>query len=233
MLKKRKIADTDIDMIYIEDEVIGKALTETGYWEPQLTKWFIKTIKSFNREALFIDIGAHAGYFSLLSTLNSNMYTISFEPNPIQYGILEVNAQGRSIYNIQAAYDNSSAFLEKTMYGNLNNTGDNGEGDNDYYYEVVTANLFDVIYDIPERFAIFDIGIIKIDTQGNEFQIFEWLQKELKDYESKHKKIWYITEVSGPKDPFVLYLMKHDILFETFLHYGAPNKDEADIAFQI
>ena len=49
-----------------QDKFISAGLRSTGIWEPELTRLFIRALEILPH-AVFLDIGANLGYYSLLA----------------------------------------------------------------------------------------------------------------------------------------------------------------------
>src|SRR5438045_2344759 len=65
------------------------------YYEP-LTRALLATL--LRPEDLFLDIGAHIGFFSLTMGVSiRQMKLIAFEPNPKNFGILQANAAANGL----------------------------------------------------------------------------------------------------------------------------------------
>ena len=70
-------------------DYISEAVYVYSYFEPKETKAFIRILKDND---VFIDIGAHIGYYSLLATyFSANSKTFAIEPTPSSYQILKDN----------------------------------------------------------------------------------------------------------------------------------------------
>lgn len=123
---------------------------------------------------LFIDVGAHYGYFTLLiGTANPQCKILAYEAAPENYEILRRNLDlnkldqvlafqraisnrpGRALFNISTASDNCS-FIEHPATPSLGQI------------EVETITLEQVLSSTP-----FTKAIIKIDTDGHELQVLE------------------------------------------------------------
>ena len=71
---------------WILDKNYGRAYFK-GYYEPELTKYICE---SLYEESCFLDIGSHAGYFSLLaSAIAKKGQIICFEPDQNNYKFLQ------------------------------------------------------------------------------------------------------------------------------------------------
>ncbi len=185
-----KIKDTDIFLYYPDDEIIGKNINEIGQWEPELTDYFIKYIREIKNDFIFIDIGAHVGYFSLIcANIRKDCTVYAFEPNKKISNIFKLNA---IVYNniIINECAIGSKNEEKELYCSYNNTGDNSlsleeckKYNSEYYIlscKIRNIDSFNIDWD--------KVKIIKIDTQGTELDIL------LKIYSKAKNNTLFICE---------------------------------------
>lgn len=157
-----------------DDEVIGKAIKETGIWEPELTK-FLSDFSFKKTNPIFLDIGAHIGYFSLLVGHNSFVKIHAFEPHPNIYKLLQWNTR---LYPhiIAHNYAIANKVGEAQLFTSYTNTGDNSLireeiekwNQDQYGSEVIfTKKIHHFDIDLSR------IELIKIDTQGTEHIVFD------------------------------------------------------------
>lgn len=190
-----KIKGTNIPIIYPEDSIIGEHLSTQSEWEPELTKILIKQCREIKDTAIMLDIGAHVGYFSLIAAhANPLVRSIAYEPHIELYKLLITNTIKYGTITYPYAIGEKE---EKTiLYCSKNNTGDNSLS----LKEIQRFNNEDEIYEKPCTVIRFDkfsmpyklVKIVKIDTQGSEFEIFQqvkakvepgifWIVEEQKD----------------------------------------------------
>lgn len=134
-----------------------------GYYEREITDFLIKTIASSD---VFLDIGAHVGYFSLLATrLAKEGKIISFEPfkNNIQFihQIMELNRFSNWELIPNAVSDfNGSLFFEE---GPTSSTGK--------VHKDIAMNKSSVVeaVTLDEFLAVKQIcpNVVKIDVEGH------------------------------------------------------------------
>jgi predicted RNA methylase len=78
-------------------DIISKCLQKDKCWEPYQTEITKELLKDGGH--IFLDVGGHIGYYSLLSSvLNNEVYTI--EMSPIYSGMIKENIKLNSITNI-------------------------------------------------------------------------------------------------------------------------------------
>src|SRR5207302_10135610 len=71
------------------------SLINTGFVEPELTKWILRHIQ---KGMTVLDIGAHHGYFTMLAShlVGPKGQVHAFEPTPSTFSVLELNVGRRS-----------------------------------------------------------------------------------------------------------------------------------------
>jgi len=94
---------------------VGQQLLQNGIsrYEPELTGIFSKLVKD---KHVFLDIGANCGLYSLLAcSVNQNLKTYAFEPEPKCFSLLQVNRKINRLQNltiIQRAVTDRSGILD-------------------------------------------------------------------------------------------------------------------------
>lgn len=129
---------------------------------------------------LFIDIGAHVGYYTLLASKYVK-YVIAFEPNPFNYKFLKINIRLNKLKNVLALNFAVSDFNGKAHLHIPRQRGRaitdesiiNSKGE----VEVRVVRLDDFITKL-----ILKDAVIKIDAEGSELKILYGSFKILKDY---------------------------------------------------
>ncbi|MCB9308604.1 MAG: FkbM family methyltransferase [Lewinellaceae bacterium] len=156
--------------------------------EIHLAKFLILNLQ--NGET-FVDVGAHYGYFSLLSSVivGENGLVYAFEASPKSYNILKKNADNCSnvhCYNVAVSDEDSTLkFYEFPNLYSEYNTLDVQQFQNEEWFSNYTPRVIDIKSMVLERF--FDNEkvipkIIKIDVEGAEFKVI----KGLKNFLSSH-----------------------------------------------
>lgn len=181
---KEPIRTKDNIMMYLnpKDKAVSYFLSKENVWEPFETEIMKKFFKS---NTVFIDIGAHIGYYSLLcASIAKQGKVFAFEPVKENFEILKKNAQVNNFKNIiiseNAISDTDSS---KLLYlSNENNTGDNRffsdnfreipENRLELKVKCVTLDQFLVDYNIKPN-------IIKMDIQGAELLALKGMKKTL------------------------------------------------------
>ena len=157
-----------IPKIFFETSTIDKILFEDVYIKNEYQ------IGELKETDVVIDIGAHRGYFSKLCLDNGSKNVICFEPEKENYNFLQKNLQeysGVKYFNL-AIHGPDTKEIDLYSYYTKYNTGLNSAyklKDYDYKeYEIqkVKCISLDDILNKLEK-----VRLIKIDTEGSEFEI--------------------------------------------------------------
>lgn len=145
-----------------------------GVWEPAITRLIEKIVKDND---LFLDIGSHIGYYSILAD-SLGAKVISVEPSPNLVSKIEKNFRINNIRGeiFKIAISNAKGWT-KFYSGQSSNTGKGSLIENWTDYEM----SFHVETDKIDAFRkYFDkITIIKIDVEGLENVILEQILENL------------------------------------------------------
>ena len=155
-----------------DDEMLTPHIRRDGYWEPNETFWFIKSIKKGD---VVVDVGANVGYYTLIASrlVGDTGKVYAFEPDPVSFALLEKSVQANGLTNViaeQKAVSNKAGALE--LFHADRNKGDHrifdpeSEGRN--FIEVEAVTLDDYFKSRDGR-----VDFVKIDTQGAEGLIVE------------------------------------------------------------
>jgi len=194
-----------------------------GNYEPELSKII------FNETQLgkqFVDIGANAGYFSLLASQYSNKKVISIEPMPENVQFLNEHIKMNKINNIEVlpiAISDKNGEIEFSNSDNLSaNTYKKesvmfkGEG-----IKVQTISL----QELAERNSLDSNCFIKIDVEGAEFDVLEGGKDFLKKHHPNLMVATHDCHLAGVKEKCIQIL--------TELGYTTtPIKEEKEILGQ-
>ena len=88
-------------MLVRTDDMIGRVLALSGTWEPNVTATLPSVLSPGD---VFVDIGAHIGYYSVLaaSLVGPTGHVYAFEPSPSNYDLLRRNIQLNGLRNVTA-----------------------------------------------------------------------------------------------------------------------------------
>jgi len=145
--------------------IIGSGVN--GYWlgsyELKKVSLFIKTIKE-KRCKIIYDIGAHVGYYTLISSkfVGDTGIVYSFEPNPQNIFYLKKHIKINKINNVNVIEAAVSNFIGKANFDTTSNTSMGKIADKGVQIHCITIDYF--VFknnNIPPE-------IIKIDIEGAE-----------------------------------------------------------------
>jgi len=104
-------------MELIFPEVVSECIFRTGYYEPGLTTMLIERLRPGD---VFLDVGAHFGYFSLLASalVGPTGQVHAFEPTPSTYDVLGANVRrNRNVTTVNEAVFDKPTTLQLNDYG--------------------------------------------------------------------------------------------------------------------
>ena len=148
-------------------EKVTPVIIREREWESASTQWILEKIQ---RGDTFIDVGAHAGYYSLIvaKCLGETGRVFAFEPDPTNFAILKQNVELNNFQNItieqKAVADQTCLrrlFLSETNSGD-HRLSDDGERRS---VEVDCVSLDEYMGGKGP------VDCMKIDTQGAEVQV--------------------------------------------------------------
>ena len=159
------------------DQHVSKGIAENGVWEAYETQLVIERLQAGD---VFIDVGANIGYYSVLASqlVAATGRIYSFEPDPNNFALLEKNVALNNLKNIEcfnvALSDRDG---EGELFLNSHNFGDHqiyDDGSGRDSFAIALRNGSQLL--AAEK----NIRLIKIDTQGAEFQVLSGLLALLK-----------------------------------------------------
>jgi FkbM family methyltransferase len=144
---------------WIIDKQFGRAYFK-GYYEPALTNFFKQ---NFTNKSVFIDIGSHAGYFSLLaSSVMKNGKVISFEPVPYNFRFIERIRKLNKLENEWTVINKAVGSSNGKSRFDLGDSSSTGHMSEDGTVEVEVIKLDDVL----RSNKLDQIDFMKIDVEG-------------------------------------------------------------------
>lgn len=157
-----------------------------GFLEEAVTKMLIKHLKL---GMVFVDIGAHIGYFSLLASkiVGKEGKVFSFEPTPETYKLLLTN-----VSKLNNVITNNNALWSKTKIVDLFDYGAFNSGCNsftsprmsDEILQKVKPKIFKIsALKLDDYLAIFNVrpDFVKIDAESAEYDILVGMKNTLKE----------------------------------------------------
>jgi len=152
--------------IYCEtSKAIGRAIYKNGVYELPTTELVWRLLKNFPN-ALFVDVGANIGYYSLLARkrLGNDGVVMSFEPLPDIHEKLIMNLQGMNVEAYQYAVSSSNGKATLSIpKGFDSNDGISTLQDCVDAIDSITVQTISL-----DNFLDKDIHILKIDVEGHE-----------------------------------------------------------------
>jgi len=195
---------------------IENTIYDTGSWELHIAK---KLSYFLTEDKYFIDIGANIGYCSIyVAAENPLSKVIAFEPHPFIGKELIRNVDINDFSNVEVkpfALGNENGEIR--FYSNdLNdyNRGMSSTVDKDF-----SKNIAEIMVEIKRLDDVIpendykNIGVIKIDTQGNELDVLKGAEGIIKavkpviifEFESHTKK-----NIEKSKKEFVAFLKRNN-----------------------
>jgi FkbM family methyltransferase len=156
-------------------QVVTPKLRVARTWEPASTQWVLESI---SRGGTFVDVGAHAGYFTLLAAwcVGPEGRVYAFEPDPVNCAILRKNVELNGFHNVvveQVALAEAPGHRE--LYLSTRNSGDHRLAPEEGREAVAV-----------EAVALDDywrgrgpVDFMKIDTQGSEAAVIAGARRTL------------------------------------------------------
>jgi FkbM family methyltransferase len=160
------------------DYVSLKAMLQGRFENQQLAILEEKVFPKIANKTICLDIGANIGNHSV-SFAKYFGKVISFEPNPMTFDVLNLNSKwNKNIFPIPLGASNKSfTAFAKVPAGNL------GAAEIIHKQDSDTTNTIEFtcirIDEYLEKEKFQDIGFIKIDVEGHEYEALEGCQKIL------------------------------------------------------
>lgn len=203
--------------IDISDVHIATKLIQYGYWEKGVTDLIKKTVKP---GMVIVDLGAHAGYYSLLFSglAGDSGKVFCFEPEPHNFEILKnniaINGKKNIVPEKLAVSDKNGdirLFLEKDNLGGHSIIDRQNLGNYVYVKTVKLDDYFDG-KDVP-------VDLIKMDIECAEILALRGMSRILE----KNNDIFIIMEfypsgiIKGGYDPMALFNQLQSSGFNIFV----------------
>lgn len=157
-----------------QDQYVSRRIRAEGVWEPFETSLVLGLLRPGD---VCVDVGANIGYFSVLaaSVVGAQGAVFAFEPDPDNYRLLcanaELNGMQHCITAVAAAL--SDVAGEGQLFLSADNLGDHQVYAGDNQRNSVPIALIRGSQYLAERLQRLDL--LKVDTQGAEFQVMSGL----------------------------------------------------------
>jgi FkbM family methyltransferase len=156
-------------------DLVGQYIYCFGVWEPNFTTWLERTLEPGD---VFIDVGAHVGYFSLLASglVGPQGAVVAIEPLPVSFELLERNIRTNGASNVRAI--NAAAWDEVTSMP-LFGAPDTSAGVTTLYPSVAAIHGFrpaatvaaEPLGSLLSHEELLRARMIKIDVEGAEWRV--------------------------------------------------------------
>lgn len=150
-------------------------------YEPRKVRWLQEHLKP---GMCFVDVGAHHGYYTLLAAnlVGFGGFMLAFEPDPDNFKVLMKNKilnHYNQIWlsNVALSHENDGG-KPLYRYNRSDQSSFYPPFDNASYVCIATTYMFDTFIEQYVPFIIPDV--IKIDTQGHEYQVVQGMEQTLK-----------------------------------------------------
>lgn len=153
-----------------QDQFVSKALRENFIWEPYETRLLLAALSQGDA---FLDIGANLGYFSVVAAqkVGPTGRVFAFEPDPDNCRALRASVQLNGFTSIVEVVEAALADQagEARLYLCEDNLGDHQIYAGEPGRESVPITLLNGADFLRGRLA--QLALVKIDTQGSEYQV--------------------------------------------------------------
>jgi FkbM family methyltransferase len=170
----------------LRDGAVSSAIFADGVWEPEETRFLEKALRP---GMVFVDIGAHIGYYTVIASglVGSTGKVFAFEPDPGNFKLLQENVAENHCQNVITDRKAIAASTKPlNLYRSSSNFGDHrtyeprGDaiqqpGTRRSAVAVEALSLDDYFAGSPTR-----VDFLKMDIQGSEYDAFIGMRKTLK-----------------------------------------------------
>ena len=178
-----------------QDRFVSQRLREHGIWEPYETSLVLTLLRPGD---VFIDVGANVGYFSVVaaSVVGAEGAVFAFEPDPDNCRLLRANAELNGLDDrvivVEAALSDASGPGE--LFLSADNLGDHQVYAGNESRSSVPIDLLQGSEYLAARLQRMDL--LKVDTQGAEFQVMTGLMPLLQSLAQPPRIIIELTPYS-------------------------------------
>jgi FkbM family methyltransferase len=177
---------TGIQMELDGRDFVTQTLLMTEMWEPEVTQWVTSSLKPGD---VFVDVGAHVGYYTLLAgkLVGESGKVVAVEPNPATFARLERDIALNQFKNIVAqkvACTDQETTL-KFFQAPIDNTGTSSINKTNAHegneISVPGVPLDKIIQDL----GIKRVDLVKIDVEGAEMMVLGGMTNIIATYHPK------------------------------------------------
>lgn len=168
-----------------QDKHVSRKIREQGLWEPFETSLIMSRLTA---GGIFVDVGANIGYFTIIaaSLVGKQGHVYAFEPDPENYRLLQKNCAHNALQpNVHAVRGGlSSRDCAGRLYLSEDNLGDHQIYASSAVREQLDITLYEGADYLRRRLKhdkFEAIDLIKVDTQGSEFEVMLGLMPLLQE----------------------------------------------------
>jgi FkbM family methyltransferase len=181
--------------LYVHDDrdrYVSRRIREEGVWEPYETSLVLGLLRPGD---VFVDVGANIGYFSLLAAavVGAQGAVFAFEPDAENCRLLRANAALNGLEERITAVE--AALSEGDGQGRLYLSEDN-LGDHQVYAGDDKRSSVPITFYQGSRYLagrLQRLDLIKVDTQGSEYQVIAGLMPLLSELKSRPRIMIELT----------------------------------------
>ncbi len=203
----------------------------TGLYEEEFVELLLDKLKP---EDVFYDIGANAGYFSIIASqiIRAENSIYSFEPVPYLFEIIKHHAKSNNVNNVRVfpfAISNKTGTVE---FSNMDKTGGNTYISDSQIFQtsqdiikVKSITVDDFLKDTPNAKKP---TVMKIDAEGAEYDVLLGAKETLE----KNKPLLFLSthdiHLPGVKDKCLDFLKNLDYKIEQKIEDSKDKKPGLD-----
>jgi FkbM family methyltransferase len=163
-------------------DLIQQTVLLEGIWDPSLTD-FIKS--ALSPGDVFIDVGAHVGYFTLLASrrVGPTGTVLAVEPNPVAATELEENVKRSRLSNVlveHTACGDSQRVVQLYLHTDSNSSMASLSTANATGGPAVVVPCIPLDQLLQER-ALTRANLVKIDVEGAELLVLRGMRETMRD----------------------------------------------------
>lgn len=166
-------------------DLIQETILLEGVWDPLLTEFVNNNL---NTEEVFIDVGANAGYFTLLAArrVQGAGIVLSIEPNPIVAKQLRANVERSNLANViieEKVCSDSLQTTIQTLY--LHDDSNSGRAS---LSKSNTAGIENVqvasstVDQLVQEHGLRHVTLVKIDVEGAELMVLRGMTDTMRHF---------------------------------------------------
>lgn len=163
-------------------DLIQQTILLEGIWDPALTGLIESTLRA---DDVFVDVGAHVGYFTLLAgrRVGPEGAVLSIEPNPVALGHLRQNVDRSGLRNVQVAHTacgDSCDPVRLYLHTESNSSMASLSADNATSGAAVDVPCTTLDKLCKER-GLSCVSLVKIDVEGAELSVLRGMERILRE----------------------------------------------------